>query len=238
MRLRRSIAALLITTLTLLLTSCGINTNLGVWLWDEHTASVDVDMSLPAKVENFELEPLTVCEPIMVLGQKLHPYVENGRAGCRASGPIPAEAFKISDGSGLERADGKLTLTLKEPIKSLGLPEELDWQALGIPEDVELPPEFSETSVRFSVTFPGEVLENSGSSTVEGRTVTWTDPEEFKGTISATSVMPSRMLVPILFIIGGIALFSGAIVWWFTARESTKSNPQGTPAGAPPPSGH
>ena len=88
-------------------------------------------------------------------------------------------------------------------------------------------------------------LNSSGSvhvtvrpSTVEGRTVTWTDPEEFKGTISATSVMPSRMLVPILFIIGGIALFSGAIVWWFTARESTKSNPQGTPAGAPPPSGH
>lgn len=238
MRLRRSIAALLITTLTLLLTSCGGRTEIGVELWDENTVTLDVDVSVPNGVNGVEFNPLYFCQSLMIMGQKLDPYVEDGRAGCRTAGPVPSEVFDINDASGLTREDGKLTLALEDPLGTFDVPTEIRPEEWGLPPDTEIPEEFAEPEIAFHATFPGKVLEHSGSSTVEGRTVTWSELDDFHGTVSATSVMPSRLLVPILFIIGGLALFSGAIVWWFTTRESTTSGPQGAPAGAPPPSGH
>jgi hypothetical protein len=42
-------------------------------------------------------------------------------------------------------------------------------------DDMEI---FEVDSLEVSVTFPGKVLEHNGSSTVSGRTVTWTDPDD------------------------------------------------------------
>lgn len=98
-----------------------------------------------------------------------------------------------SMGDALQHADGKYTFTMTS--------SDADSNA-GLGADVF-------DSFRIAVTFPGEVQEHNGSSTVDGTTVTWTDPNDLYGSEGlravgkdkASSVMLWIMLAGIVVLV-------------------------------------
>lgn len=93
------------------------------------------------------------------------------------------------------------------------------------------------TDFRVSVTFPGEVQSHSGSSTVEGRKVTWTRTSDLSGAgLEATSKVggwPS-WLVPALIGLG--VLLAGLVVFLFV-RLRRQAPPTGQPVPWTPANG-
>jgi len=86
---------------------------------------------------------------------------DDGYIACEMSGTTDLESMADS----LQHADGKYTFTMvsDEGDASAGLGANMF------------------DSFKISVTFPGKVLEHNGSSTVQGTTVTWTDPNDLYG---------------------------------------------------------
>ena len=85
------------------------------------------------------------------------------------------------------------------------------------------------TAFKLAVTFPGDVTSHNGSSTVEGRTVTWTDPDDmFTGEgLKATSKEAPPVQAAMPLPIGLIALLAaaglGAVIWTVVRRRRTAS---------------
>jgi len=80
------------------------------------------------------------------------------------------------------------------------------------------------TTFKLAVTFPGEVTSHSGSSTVEGTTVTWTDPDDaLKGNgLKATSKEADLLLLAVPWALGlaGLLLVAAvAIAVWGHVRS-------------------
>lgn len=81
---------------------------------------------------------------------------------CEMSGTTDLASMADS----LQHADGKYTFSMTSG-EGGGSSAELGAEAFD--------------SFKIAVTFPGEVLEHNGSSTVDGTTVTWTDPNDMYG---------------------------------------------------------
>lgn len=91
-------------------------------------------------------------------GSAIVPYEDDTFVGCKATCSVSRTID--STGTNLKLADG--VWTSSSPAQDL----EGTGQSGQLTEDA-----FSD--FRLSVSFPGEVLSHNGSSTVEGRTVTW-----------------------------------------------------------------
>ena len=204
-RITRSSVGAFILALTLLLSGCNFSTKVSVTLWDEQTMSAHFDLSAP---QGSPFDAQTLCMQLAPLGQKLEPYEENGVVGCRAGGPLPVEALTgLSPDNELTEADGKLRFHMEDLMEMAPGEDEsgLDGGML------------------MSVTFPGKVLEHSGASTVEGRTVTWTDPKDFEEGITAVSVMPNRIIGPILLTAAGLIAVVGSVALYVAKRPDPPS---------------
>lgn len=140
-----------------------------------------------------------ICKPVTGSGS-VAPYYVAGYVGCTVSGTVPlsllspgsVQGFMISSTGG----EYKFAMQIPGKASTLGLtPEMLD--------------EFS-----VAVTFPAEVTSHNGSSTVEGTTVTWTDPEDLLGGeegLQATSKAASIAAIPndmrpLAWFVGALAL--------------------------------
>lgn len=81
------------------------------------------------------------------------------------------------------------------------------------------------TSFKAAVTFPGDVISHSGSSTVQGTTVTWTDPDDMftdKGlTATAKEASPVQAAMPALLGLAGLLVVGGlgAVIWMAVRRR-------------------
>ncbi|MGJ3509034.1 LppM family (lipo)protein [Enemella sp. A6] len=94
---------------------------------------------------------------------KLEPIKQpgpEGFTGCRITGRGGTDALNKLDVK-IDKSNGVWTIKVSPEGAAGG----------------EAPPDNS-ADFRFSVTFPGDVLSHNGSSTLDGRTVTWTDPAD------------------------------------------------------------
>lgn len=199
-------AVVALAAAAVLLTGCGLNTVVNIRLWDDQTMFLDLDLSVPEGTEGAE-DPKMVCTQLPQLG-KLEPYLENGRAGCRVGGMVQADALNhISEDSKIAVENGELVLALTGLVVAPpGMEDQVD-------------EELADASAQISVTFPGEVIDHSGASTVEGRTVTWTEMDDIQEGLHARSEMPNRLIVPI--VVGSLCLVAtiGVLVWSFRGRR-------------------
>lgn len=94
------------------------------------------------------------------------PYTDGGYVGCTITFSGPTSAFNDSKDLIIRHQDGQYLFFM------VNRPSDTASGMSGTPETSRL----MFDSFRVSVTFPGQVTSHSGSSTVQGTTVTWTDP--------------------------------------------------------------
>ncbi|MEA4945226.1 MAG: hypothetical protein VB080_12415 [Propionicimonas sp.] len=141
------------------------------------------------------------------------------RVGCRLRG-----SESLDDFSGNRPADGGFDLSHADGRF------EFRWWPFASPE---LPDLMDDLTV--SVTFPGEVLEHNGSSTVSGTTVTWQDPHDLfenEGLLAVGEDTPSIWVLsarwgPIVAL-AAILLGLAGLVWWRLSRRSSSPEPEET----------
>ncbi|MBB1511297.1 hypothetical protein H5399_01550 [Tessaracoccus sp. MC1627] len=87
------------------------------------------------------------------------------------------------------------------------------------------------TDFRVAVTFPGEVISHSGSSTVDGTTVTWTNATDLMSAegLRATAKEANALLTLLPWLGAGLLVAAGIVVGLLLWKRTT--------AGAPPPPG-
>ena len=110
------------------------------------------------------------------------------------------------------------------------------------------------TDFRVAVTFPGEVISHSGSSTVDGTTVTWTNATDLMSAegLRATAKEANVLLTLLPWLGAGLLVAAGVVVGLLLWKRTSAGRPPGSPApggqspwsgpaqpgaGYPPPSG-
>lgn len=165
--MRRRGFAVLVVPILLALSACRIETGFEILNADEFRYTYD--LSVPADSEE-NLTPEEICESLVQSeGDRVEAeaYADEN-IGCRLTMVL---AINDTDGM-ISLADDVWTFTIA--------PEMLEDQR-GQMEQLD--------EVVVSVTFPAEVISHSGSSTLDGTTVTWTDIDEIFGEegLSATA---------------------------------------------------
>ncbi|MDQ7994093.1 MAG: hypothetical protein AAGC63_09115 [Propionicimonas sp.] len=151
---------------------------------------------------------------------------DGGHVSCRLSGTAPTAEL----GDRLERSTGAVIRHEEGSYRFIWDPRSDPSLAEGV-DDFE-----------FSVTFPGEVLEHSGSSTVSGTTVTWRDPADLftPGGLSAAGLDRGRPW-PAFLAATGLVLGLGAMLALAgrVARRRRADEAGSAPLSSwPPPSPH
>jgi len=95
------------------------------------------------------------------------PHTDNGYISCKIEGTVPIN--ESMDGLTITHADGVFTFAMKGASLESSTSQYGDLGTIL-------------TDLKISVTFPGDVLTHNGKSTVSGRTVTWSDVNDFIGT--------------------------------------------------------
>lgn len=225
--LHRAAAALTALLLLVGLSSCG-KVDVTMKFWDEQAMDFAMDINLATTPEDAPKAKeflAQVCVLPYVLGKKVEFYSEAGVEGCRAGGHVPAQVLNDMGGTITREGD---TMTVELPTKSL---HDDIITAIATGEFTGL--KLEELDLHVAMTFPGEVLEHSGRSTVDGTTVTWRDPADLKENLTASGRVPKRIVVPA--VVGSVTLVAtiSAIVMGFTRRpragrqvlEKTHGNP-------------
>lgn len=147
------------------------------------------------------------------------PYSQDGFVGCtlKASGIPLKQAFKDNSTYVITHENGKYTFWMKNT--NTGTSSDT---ASGTGSSAMTSAMF--TTFRIAVTFPGEVTSHSGSSTVDGTTVTWTNPDDaLTGDglkASSKEASPLLMALPwVLGLVGALLLGAIAVVVWTGARR-------------------
>lgn len=158
-------------------------------------------------------------------GVTAEPYEEegdDGYTGCTVSGTVPLSELTDEEAGGFSFKDNVWTFTMVSG----------DTEMAGTDADML-------SDFRVSVKFPGEVISYSGSPTVEGTTVTWTDPKDFLAAEGLTATAKNTASTPWLYIaLGAIALLAIAALVFFLLRKKNTPPPQtGSPwqGGSPGP---
>ena len=153
--------------------------------------------------------------------EKRESYDDGTYIGCKTTGTITASELTSSSG-GVEvtLADGVYTFKVSgTQAGSASSASSID-------------------HFKFSVTFPGKVLTHNGSSTVNGNTVTWTDPKDAFSTEGLVATGEEGGVLAgsgsLLWIIAG-AVVAGAIALgvWLFLRHRKKSAAQQQGYGQP-----
>lgn len=215
----------------LLLTSC-MRLNVDYVIHSQDS----IDVTLNYGVEKAMLEEVGQ----LVTGDQLCSAVSRGRPGETAVVPYEDDAYvgcasttnaslsTIDDtGRNLKLADGVWTFQLSgTDLEGAGGTGEVTAEAF--------------TDFRVSVTFPGAVITHNGSSTIDGRTVTWTDPADL---LTAEGLLATGEDAGVL---GGgstsTALYAGlaialallaGLAFWLVRRARTRNAAQTDAPGSP-----
>ncbi|MFV0252141.1 MAG: LppM family (lipo)protein [Beutenbergiaceae bacterium] len=146
-------------------------------------------------------------------GLELEPYDDGTYAGCRFTGTIPTSVINAGDsGTSITLADDVWTFQMGSTGE-----DDVDMNML--------------SDFAISVTFPGEVLSNNGSSTVEGTTVRWTDAadlyssEGLQATGAASGGAGGSFPWLIIGIVGLLVVGGGVIAAVLLGRRKTPAAP-------------
>ncbi len=170
-----------------------------------------------AKVDPDKPPQADPCADPQFQGGRKAPYNDGEYSGCLYEFRTSIGAQKV-DGLTITRHDGVYDVTWRVPAKAV--------QDGVKPEGV--------TSFKVAVTFPGEVAKHNGSSTVTGRTVTWTDPKDFFTTegLHATGgegQSPSGAVLPAWAIPVGLVVVAGVVVAAMLATRRRAGSSSATP---------
>lgn len=159
-------------------------------------------------------------------GARVEAYDDGTYRGCRVSGTVTAAALASQDDPPLNVVFNRHDVTFQMGSS---------WLDRGASQGMEGLQASMISSFQVSVTFPGAVVEHSGSSTVKGRTVTWTDPEDLFAPGGLHAVGKRRVGMPLWgWLLVGLAVAGlvgiGAVVLVRRRRRRAQGAPA-TPAG-------
>lgn len=146
----------------------------------------------------------------MPLGSKSTFYDENGYVGCRIEGRVGISELKQTDGLAVTHANGLYTFHWGSGSSSAGQAGAAMFEQFKV-----------------SVSFPGQVTEHNGSSTVSGNTVTWNSATDLFSTEGLKASGKDSGGLPIIPIVIGLVglLLVGALVAFFVLRsKKAKAN--------------
>jgi len=141
-------------------------------------------------------------------------YSQDGFVGCtlKASGVPLNQAFKDNSTYVITHENGQYTFWMKNTNTGTSSDASSGTDSTAMTSAMF-------TTFKIAVTFPGEVTSHSGSSTVEGTTVTWTNPDDaLTGDgLKATSKEANPLLLALPWVIGLVGLLLvggvGLAVW-------------------------
>ena len=142
---------------------------------------------------------------------------EDGYAGCRLTGTTTVSELNQSGTSLMLGDDGTWTFLMEGNDSMEGSTMTADM--------------FSDFLIR--VTFPGEVLTHNGSSTLEGTTVTWSDPADLltkEGLRATAENSAPRAAVPwlaITVVVAALLIGGGAVLLLNRFRRPSSEGAQG-----------
>jgi len=179
MKFRLARAAALIP-LALVLTGC-VNLSMGLTINSDSDISVSATVGIDSSVA--PMAGITdMCDYLQQNGGfslpgniNMQSSTNNGYLNCTISSTLTLADFSSATSTGL-------SLTHTGGLYTFTFDSAADTSSIS-------PGELSSiiTSMSISVTFPGAVVSHSGSSTVQGNTVTWTDPNDLlASTLTAT----------------------------------------------------
>ena len=211
----RSLIAVLIVPVLLLLSSCvRMQSEYEILGDDELRMSVDMGVQNEFLEDEDRNDPDLCANNGLVESESLtvEQYVEDGDdgyTGCRQVGTA-----RISD-----KPENTLFQLDDDDVWTFHLQG-------GQGENLK-PDAFTDFGV--SVTFPGKVLSHSGSSTVDGTTVTWTDPKDFAAGDGLTATAKNTAdLMWLWSLLGVIALFAlGVLAYNLRTRNRASAAPAG-----------
>ncbi|GAB3710564.1 LppM family (lipo)protein [Mariniluteicoccus flavus] len=180
---RRRSAILLLVLVMALATGCTRFTG-SVTVNADDSVSMNYDFSVPDDPANAKgIEAVKAkCADNRRFGQFFRPvkteYAEAGRVGCRIRGDANQRRLGQA-GIAIYHQDGKQHFSFGE-----GMLEQLD------PEGPKSGPVRGIEQFELKVTFRGKVVSHSGSSTVDGTTVTWRDANDLRTGINAAAQEP------------------------------------------------
>lgn len=234
----RRVRAAFLLPLLLLLTGC-IRLNMDFVINADDTAKLTANIGINKETYTQMGQPVPsgaeMCKdsPTTVGNATSTPYDDGTYVGCKIEGTGALTAISgDSQGLSITHANGVYTFAMNNSGSSSG--GQLAANMF--------------TEFRVSVTFPGEVVSHSGSSTVSGTTVTWTSAADLlsadglKASGKDTAGLPWML---ILGIGGGLVVVGGVVVAIVLLSRRKKAAPAaaypGMPAGGqaayPPQSG-
>lgn len=180
------------------------------------TDRVDMSFFLGIRAEYATGDPQSLCaEPAQALkGSLIKSESQAGYVGCRVSGWLTLDDFVNGPQGGflVEEKDGIYTFSTTASTST----------------DVSYLESFS-----MRVTFPGEVVDHSGSSAVSGRTVTWTSASDLASGLSASGRAqapgPNPAIV-ILLVVVAAAVVLGALAYRHRSRVQAAQGSGGGPS--------
>jgi hypothetical protein len=217
-RRRRSIA-LLMLPLVLLLAGC-VRFDGAFTISGNDQVEATILMAVQQQYANLVKEGCTQKSNATIPNGTVTTYKQDGYVGCTIHGSgMPMSAAKSKSTWSVTHLNGQYAFVLRNTNAKSGS---------GTMSGAMF------TSFRVAVTFPGEVTSHSGSSTVEGTTVTWTDADDaFTGDgLKATSMEASPLQLWLPLGIGGAGLVLVgviALVVWKRAR-TPEEVPHSSPA--------
>ena len=231
---RRRIAAVLIIPFLLVLAGCGrLHADFTIKSADEINLKMDIGIQ-----EDFLEEMGSPYSSAQEMCEEMaedtsqgdfwgdvtpKPYEEDGIWGCRGEGVVKREDF--GSGFSLEESDGKYHLTIAPT-------EGADTGSVGA--------EMSDFDFRVTFAFPGKVEESKGGK-IDGKTVTYTDMDDFNKGVDITAKaggFPWLIIILVVLVLGFFLLVAVAIgAFLFIRSRKGKSGSTGSGSSSPVPYG-
>ncbi|MDO4413174.1 hypothetical protein [Cutibacterium sp.] len=190
---------------------------------DEDHIHVKVTMGMSKSAASMSqqniMSELSDCSDVYGLGSgvrnaKGEEFEDDQYIGCTFSSDVTATEFNAGVGSKIIFDKDKVTFTMDAGYFD-------DVAGVGVPRDTSLI-----TAFTLSVTFPGKVLSHSGSSTVDGSTVTWTDPHDVFSSagLSATGERSKGAPVWVWILVVAVALGATGVAVGVVRKNKSESD--------------
>lgn len=221
----RSGLALVLVPMVLLLSSCmRFESAVEIKSKDDITVSIDLAMQTATlQMSGMSTSPESFCAEFNSgagSNVEMTPYADDVYTGCR---------MRIAGGLGDQTISSTgFTLQLVDGIWTFRTAPSDVGATSGMPAGIA-PSMFD--SFRVDVTFPGEVLTHNGSSTLSGRTVTWTNPNDLFAAqgLYATGKDRAQVLAALGWVLAGLVALALVAAVVLVARRRSRGT-----AAAPP----
>ncbi|MCT1655137.1 LppM family (lipo)protein [Brachybacterium muris] len=221
---RRRLLAALILPFLLVLAGCRFHADFEINSPEDVTTTIDLAMPKALMQSDFS-SATEMCESMRGEQPSIddavpEPYEEGDLWGCRVTGV--ADSSNYDDSFRVSEEDGKLHVVM-------------NFGDSGITEDELALIGADSIDFRASFTFPGEVLESKGG-TIDGDTVTYTDPVEFSNGVDITAEagggFPWWIVVVAVLLLGLLLLLAlGLGAFLFMRSRKKAKSPAAVPGG-------